>query len=61
MQNPHKNNIYLITGYSGAGMSSVLKALEDMGMEVFDNFPLSLVDPLIEAEESKNRKIECRS
>lgn len=42
---PHR--LILVTGYSGAGMSSVLKALEDIGMEVFDNFPLSLVDPLV--------------
>lgn len=52
-----KNSIYLITGYSGAGMSSVLKALEDMNIEVFDNFPLKLVKPLIESEESQDKKI----
>jgi UPF0042 nucleotide-binding protein len=38
----------IVTGLSGAGMSSVLKALEDFGFEVFDNFPLSLVGPLLE-------------
>ncbi len=37
-----------ITGLSGAGMSSALKALEDLGYEVFDNFPLSLVDTLLQ-------------
>lgn len=37
----------IVTGLSGAGMSSVLKTLEDMGYEVFDNFPLALIDPLI--------------
>lgn len=37
----------IVTGLSGAGMSSVLKALEDMGYEAFDNFPLALVDPLL--------------
>lgn len=52
-----KNDIFLITGYSGAGMSSVLKALEDMNIEVFDNFPLKLVKPLIESEESSGKKI----
>lgn len=40
--------ILFVTGLSGAGMSSVLKSLEDLGYEVFDNFPLSLVDRLIE-------------
>lgn len=42
-----KPDITIITGFSGAGMSSVLVALEDLGYEVFDNFPLSLVDTLI--------------
>ena len=37
----------IVTGLSGAGMSSVLKTLEDMGYEVFDNFPLTLVDALL--------------
>jgi UPF0042 nucleotide-binding protein len=37
----------IVTGLSGAGMSSVLKTLEDMGYEVFDNFPLPLLDALI--------------
>ncbi len=36
-----------ITGLSGAGMSSALKALEDLGYEVFDNFPLALIDTLL--------------
>lgn len=37
-----------ITGLSGAGMSSALKVLEDLGYEVFDNFPLPLLDALLE-------------
>jgi len=43
----------IVTGLSGAGMSSVLKTLEDMGYEVFDNFPMALLDPLI-AESHKD-------
>lgn len=39
--------IVMVTGLSGAGLSSALKALEDLGYEVFDNFPLSLVDSLL--------------
>lgn len=38
----------IITGLAGAGMSSTLKILEDLGYEVFDNFPLPLVDQLVE-------------
>lgn len=37
----------IVTGLSGAGLSSALKALEDMGFEVFDNFPLALIPPLV--------------
>lgn len=37
-----------ITGLSGAGMSSALKVLEDLGYEAFDNFPLPLLDALLE-------------
>jgi RNase adapter protein RapZ len=39
--------ILIVTGLSGAGMSSALKNLEDLGYEVFDNFPLPLVNPLL--------------
>lgn len=41
------NSPVIVTGLSGAGMSSVLKTLEDMGYEVFDNFPLTLCDALL--------------
>ncbi len=40
--------LLFITGLSGAGMSSTLKILEDLGYEVFDNFPVSLIDRLLE-------------
>lgn len=39
--------ILIITGLSGAGKSTSLKALEDNGHEVIDNLPLSLLDALI--------------
>ena len=38
----------IVTGFSGAGITSVLKTLEDFDYEVFDNFPVSLVQPLVE-------------
>jgi UPF0042 nucleotide-binding protein len=40
--------VLLVTGMSGAGRSTTLKALEDIGYEAFDNLPLSLVPALIE-------------
>ena len=37
----------LVTGMSGAGRTSALKALEDMGYEAVDNLPLSLFRGLV--------------
>ncbi len=41
--------ILLVTGLSGAGKTTVLKTLEDLGWEVVDNLPLSLLSPLLAA------------
>ncbi|WP_218048739.1 RNase adapter RapZ [Curvivirga aplysinae] len=40
--------IYLVTGLSGAGKSTCLHVLEDLGYEAVDNLPLSLLPALIE-------------
>ncbi len=37
----------LVTGPSGAGRTTALRALEDMGFEAIDNLPLSLVGRLL--------------
>lgn len=37
-------SIVLVTGYSGAGKSTVLRALEDTGFFCVDNLPLKLLD-----------------
>jgi UPF0042 nucleotide-binding protein len=39
--------ILLVTGLSGAGRTTVLKTLEDLGWEAVDNLPLSLLDRLL--------------
>jgi UPF0042 nucleotide-binding protein len=41
--------ILFVTGMSGAGKKTALKALEDMGWETVDNLPLSLLDRLLAA------------
>ncbi len=41
--------VLLVTGMSGAGRSTALKTLEDLGYETFDNLPASLVPELIES------------
>ncbi len=42
-----QTRIVLITGYSGAGKSTALKQFEDLGWDVADNIPLSLLSPLV--------------
>src|SRR3546814_2502054 len=49
MNAPTAPRLLLVTGLSGAGKSTVLRVLEDLGWEVVDNLPLSLLEPLIEA------------
>ncbi len=43
-----EHHLVLITGPSGAGRSTAIHALEDLGFEVIDNLPLSLVPRLID-------------
>lgn len=42
------HNLLFVTGPSGAGRSTAIHALEDIGYEVIDNLPLSLVPRLID-------------
>lgn len=41
--------VLIVTGMSGAGKSTALKALEDLGWEAVDNLPLSLLPTLLGA------------
>lgn len=41
-----KSRVLLVSGVSGAGKSSALKLLEDIGYEAVDNMPLSLIGRL---------------
>ena len=41
---PAPQRILLVTGLSGAGKSTALRTLEDLGWEVVDNLPLSLLE-----------------
>ena len=43
--------LVLITGVSGAGKSSAMNALEDLGFYCIDNLPLSLLRPLLTSPE----------
>ncbi len=42
--------LLLVTGMSGAGKSSVLDALEDMGWDVVDNLPADLLRDFVQGE-----------
>lgn len=46
---PAQTPVLLVTGLSGAGKSTALKILEDLGFEAVDNLPLSLLAPLVAA------------
>lgn len=44
---PDNTPVLVLTGLSGAGLSTAMKALEDIGYQVFDNFPIKLAGALI--------------
>lgn len=47
-QTEGQSRIILITGPSGAGRSTAINALEDLGQEAVDNMPLSLLPRLLD-------------
>jgi len=49
-QDVERQPVVLVTGLSGAGRSSSLKALEDIGYEAVDNLPIALLAPLLAPE-----------
>lgn len=47
-QGQAQRQILLVTGLAGAGRSTALKCLEDLGFEAVDNLPLDLLPPLLD-------------
>ncbi|MBI4967566.1 MAG: RNase adapter RapZ [Rhodospirillales bacterium] len=47
----------IVTGLSGAGRTSALKELEDLGYEAVDNLPLSLLPSLVRPGEAQARPL----
>lgn len=45
-----KQRILLVTGLSGAGKSTALQVLEDLGWEAIDNFPIRLLAGLVASD-----------
>ena len=48
METPSTVKLVLVTGPSGAGRSTAINALEDLGYEVIDNLPLALLPRVVE-------------
>lgn len=59
------SSILLVTGMAGAGRTTALKVLEDIGYEAVDNLPAALIGALIMPKERIDRRIaigiDCRS
>lgn len=47
-----RQRVLLVTGLLGAGKTTALKVLEDLGWEVIDNFPIRLLDRLIDSPDA---------
>ncbi|MDQ3144056.1 MAG: RNase adapter RapZ [Pseudomonadota bacterium] len=54
---PSLPRLLLVTGMSGAGKSTVLDALEDMGWDCVDNLPTALLDDFVHGERSARQKM----
>ena len=50
-------SLFIVTGLSGAGLSSTLKILEDLGVEVFDNFPIGFLKNLLSTSQNQETPI----
>ena len=46
--------ILFVTGLSGAGKSTALDVLEDLGWETIDNFPVRLLERLVTEPEGED-------
>src|SRR5262249_41470714 len=53
--------LVLVTGLSGAGHSTALRALEDLGYEAVDNLPLALLNPPDGFDRPVAIAVDCRT
>ena len=51
-RSPPVQRVVLVTGLSGAGKASILRALEDLGYEAIDNPPLTLIEEMVARSEA---------
>lgn len=52
-----KRRVLVVTGLSGAGLSTALKSLEDLGYKAIDNLPLALVDGLLKQKQGQEHPV----
>ena len=50
---PAKTELVIITGLSGSGKGTVLKALEDLGYYSVDNLPIDLIPKFAAADQGR--------
>ena len=48
----------IVTGMSGAGKSTAMKMMEDMGFFCIDNLPIPLLDKLVDFTTNFHTKVE---
>lgn len=63
-QGPARQRIVLVTGMLGAGKSTALRELEDLGWEAIDNFPIRLLERLLGPDASPHPLaigMDCRT
>lgn len=62
--NDSRQHILLVTGMLGAGKTTALRELEDLGWESIDNFPIRLLDRLVGTDEASHSLaigFDCRT
>jgi UPF0042 nucleotide-binding protein len=52
-----QRRLVIVTGMSGAGRTSSLKALEDLGFEAIDNLPIPLIERFIRLDDGLERDL----
>ncbi|MXO64212.1 RNase adapter RapZ [Altericroceibacterium endophyticum] len=52
-----RQRIILVTGMLGAGKTTALRELEDLGWEPIDNFPIRLLDRLLNVDDSRQQSL----
>ncbi|MEO5586371.1 MAG: RNase adapter RapZ [Novosphingobium sp.] len=58
-QDDGRQRVLLVTGLLGAGKTTALRVLEDLGWEAIDNFPIRMLERLIDSPAGSNAEIRA--